>query len=83
MCLSWLVGTVIAIAPAGLGVREATMALALASLPGKLGLVLPIATRLLLIAIDLVLDAAALGILWYRRGAVSVASGNGARSRPG
>jgi len=67
MCLSWLIGTVVFIAPAGLGVREAVMALALSHLPGKLGFVLPIATRLLLIAVDLTLEAAALGILWYRR----------------
>jgi len=67
MCLSWLIGTLVAIAPAGLGVREAAMALALANLPGRLGLVLPIATRILLIVVDLALEAVALAILWYRR----------------
>ncbi len=83
MCLSWLVGTAIAIAPAGLGVREATMALALASLPGRLGFVLPIATRLLLLAVDLVLVAAALGLLWYRPGDRPLDAGLRQDRRPG
>ena len=67
MCLSWLVGMVVVIAPAGLGVREAVMALALSHLPGRLGFILPVATRLLLVVVDLALEASALAILWYRR----------------
>jgi uncharacterized membrane protein YbhN (UPF0104 family) len=67
MSLSWLVGMVVIIAPAGLGVREAAMAFALAGMSGSLGAVLPIATRLILILVDLALEVAALTVMWRRR----------------
>lgn len=67
MTLSWLVGAVAFAAPGGLGVREAAMALALTELPGQLGVVLPIATRVLLVAVDVAFAATALAILWRRR----------------
>lgn len=67
LCLSWIVGTAAVVAPAGLGVREAAMALALGKAPGSLALALPILIRLLLMIAEFALQAIALVLLWCRR----------------
>lgn len=79
ICFAWIVGAAAILAPGGLGVREASLIVALASLPDSLKVQIPVYMRLTGLAGELL--AAALGLLLLGAAREPVTEpGNGSRT---